>query len=212
MARSYAKTYGMNVTLSNCSNNYGPWQHDEKLIPTIIRRCLAHTLVPLYGNGLNVRDWLWVNDHCRALDLIFIKRHRVLVTTWEGIVSEVISILLKESADCSMRCCLGAVINTESSSPLLTIGQDMISDMPSMRKTGTRSRVGANNAVPCRTEADCGVVSRTVQGGRGNLIEVCRDLRMRDLTAVKLKIQHNSTSEVRQPVKPHFSLLEFGDE
>lgn len=71
MARSYAKTYGMNVTLSNCSNNYGPWQHDEKLIPTIIRRCLAHTLVPLYGNGLNVRDWLWVNDHCRALDLIF---------------------------------------------------------------------------------------------------------------------------------------------
>ena len=71
MARSYAKTYGMNVTLSNCSNNYGPWQHDEKLIPTIIRRCLSHSLVPLYGNGLNVRDWLWVNDHCRALDLIF---------------------------------------------------------------------------------------------------------------------------------------------
>lgn len=134
MARSYAKTYGMNVTLSNCSNNYGHWQHDEKLIPTIIRRCLSHILVPLYGNGLNVRDWLWVNDHCRALDLIFIKRHRVLVTTWEGIVSEAISILLKESADCSMRCTLGVVINTESSSPLLTIGQDMISDMPSMRK------------------------------------------------------------------------------
>lgn len=81
-----------------------------------------------------------------------------------------------------------------------------------MRKNWNEISVGANNAVPCRTEADCGVVSRTVQGGRGNLIEVCRDLRMRDLTAVKLKIQHNSTSEVRQPVKPHFSLLEFGDE
>lgn len=73
-----------------------------------------------------------------------------------------------------------------------------------MRKTGTRSRVEASNAVPCRTEADCGVVSRTVSGGWGNLIEMCRDLRMRDLTAVKSKIQHNSISEVRQAVKPHF--------
>lgn len=71
LVRSYARTYGMNVTLSNCSNNYGPWQHAEKLIPTIIARCLAHQPIPIYGTGCNVRDWLWVGDHCRAVDKIF---------------------------------------------------------------------------------------------------------------------------------------------
>ena len=71
MVRSYGRTYGMNVTISNCSNNYGPWQHSEKLIPTVIRKCLAHEPIPLYGTGLNVRDWLWVGDHCRAIDMIF---------------------------------------------------------------------------------------------------------------------------------------------
>ena len=69
--KAYARTYGMNVTISNCSNNYGPWQHDEKLIPTVIRKCLAHEAIPVYGTGRNVRDWLWVGDHCRAIDLIF---------------------------------------------------------------------------------------------------------------------------------------------
>lgn len=71
LVQAYAKTYGMNVTISNCSNNYGPWQHNEKLIPTVIRKCLAHEPIPVYGTGLNVRDWLWVGDHCRAIDLIF---------------------------------------------------------------------------------------------------------------------------------------------
>ena len=71
LVKAYARTYGMNVTISNCSNNYGPWQHDEKLIPTVIRRCLAHEPIPVYGTGRNVRDWLWVGDHCRAIDLIF---------------------------------------------------------------------------------------------------------------------------------------------
>ena len=61
----------MNVTTSNCSNNYGPKQHSEKLIPTIIRKCLAEEPIPVYGNGLNIRDWLYVLDHCRAIDLIF---------------------------------------------------------------------------------------------------------------------------------------------
>lgn len=71
LVRAYHHTYGMNVTISNCSNNYGPWQHSEKLIPTVIRKCLAHEAIPVYGNGLNIRDWLWVGDHCRAIDYVF---------------------------------------------------------------------------------------------------------------------------------------------
>ncbi|WP_051347031.1 dTDP-glucose 4,6-dehydratase [Oxalobacter paraformigenes] len=70
IVRAYHHTYGMNVTTSNCSNNYGPKQHSEKLIPTIIRKCLAGEAIPVYGNGQNVRDWLYVLDHCKAIDLI----------------------------------------------------------------------------------------------------------------------------------------------
>ena len=71
LVRAYVKTFGINATISHCSNNYGPWQHAEKFIPTVIGKCLAHEPIPLYGTGLNVRDWLWVEDHCRAVDLIF---------------------------------------------------------------------------------------------------------------------------------------------
>lgn len=71
MVRAYHHTYGMNVTTSNCSNNYGPKQHAEKLIPTIIRKCLAGEPIPVYGKGENIRDWLYVLDHCKAIDLIY---------------------------------------------------------------------------------------------------------------------------------------------
>lgn len=71
LVRAYNRTYGMNTTISNCSNNYGPWQHSEKLIPTIIRKCLERKAIPIYGTGSNIRDWIWVEDHCRAVDLIF---------------------------------------------------------------------------------------------------------------------------------------------
>lgn len=71
LVRAYVHTYGMNATISNCSNNYGPWQHAEKLIPTVIRKCLVHEPIPVYGTGQNVRDWLWAGDHCRAIDAIF---------------------------------------------------------------------------------------------------------------------------------------------
>lgn len=71
LVRAYHHTYGMNVTTSNCSNNYGPKQHNEKLIPTIIRKCLAEQSIPVYGKGANVRDWLYVLDHCKAIDLIY---------------------------------------------------------------------------------------------------------------------------------------------
>lgn len=69
--RSYFHTYHMNVVVTNCSNNFGPHQHDEKLIPTVIRKALNHQNIPVYGKGENVRDWLFVQDHCRAIDLVF---------------------------------------------------------------------------------------------------------------------------------------------
>ncbi len=73
LVRAYHHTYGMDVTTSNCSNNYGPKQHDEKLIPTIIRKCLAGEAIPIYGKGENVRDWLYALDHCKAIDLVYHK-------------------------------------------------------------------------------------------------------------------------------------------
>ncbi|MGN0542822.1 MAG: dTDP-glucose 4,6-dehydratase [Acutalibacteraceae bacterium] len=67
---AYHRTYGLPVTISRCSNNYGPYQFPEKLIPLMIMKALADESLPVYGNGLNVRDWLYVEDHCRAIDLI----------------------------------------------------------------------------------------------------------------------------------------------
>ena len=71
LVRSYFHTYGMNVVTTNCSNNYGPKQNKEKLIPTIIRKALAEQPIPVYGDGKNVRDWLYVLDHCKGVDLVF---------------------------------------------------------------------------------------------------------------------------------------------
>lgn len=72
LVEAYAKTFGLNTTISHCSNNFGPWQHTEKFIPTVIRKCLAHEPIPIYGTGLNIRDWLWVEDHCSAIETIFL--------------------------------------------------------------------------------------------------------------------------------------------
>jgi dTDP-glucose 4,6-dehydratase len=71
LARAWHHTYGLNTVITNCSNNYGPHQHDEKLIPTIIRKALAGEKIPIYGDGRNVRDWLFVRDHCAGIDLAF---------------------------------------------------------------------------------------------------------------------------------------------
>jgi dTDP-glucose 4,6-dehydratase len=73
LVRSYFHTYGLNVVTTNCSNNYGPKQHDEKLIPTIIRKALSGEDIPIYGDGTNIRDWLYVEDHCIGIDLAFNK-------------------------------------------------------------------------------------------------------------------------------------------
>ena len=76
LAMAYHRTYGLPVTISRCSNNYGPYQFPEKLIPLMIANCLNDKPLPVYGKGLNVRDWLYVVDHCRAIDLI-IRKGRV---------------------------------------------------------------------------------------------------------------------------------------
>ena len=67
---SYYRTFGLPVTISRCSNNYGPYHFPEKLIPLMVINALANKPLPVYGEGLNVRDWLYVEDHCRAIDLI----------------------------------------------------------------------------------------------------------------------------------------------
>jgi len=73
LVNAYHHTYKMDTVITNCSNNFGPHQHDEKLIPTVIRSALTHQKIPVYGKGENVRDWLFVTDHCRAIDEVFHK-------------------------------------------------------------------------------------------------------------------------------------------
>ncbi|WP_308513855.1 dTDP-glucose 4,6-dehydratase [uncultured Turicimonas sp.] len=71
--RSYFKTYGLPTLISNCSNNYGPRQYPEKLIPLMVLNAVSNKPLPIYGTGLNIRDWIYVEDHCEALDLILSK-------------------------------------------------------------------------------------------------------------------------------------------
>ncbi|WKU45803.1 dTDP-glucose 4,6-dehydratase [Streptomyces sp. VNUA116] len=73
IVRAYHRTHGLDVRVTRCSNNYGPYQHPEKLIPNFVTRLLTGRRVPLYGDGLNVREWLHVDDHCRALHLVLTK-------------------------------------------------------------------------------------------------------------------------------------------
>ncbi len=70
LVMAYYRTYGLPVTISRCSNNYGPYQFPEKLIPLMIANALENKPLPVYGEGINVRDWLYVGDHCRAIDLV----------------------------------------------------------------------------------------------------------------------------------------------
>jgi len=70
MARAYGKTYGLNISITRCSNNYGPYHFPEKVIPLFVTNLLDGKKVPLYGEGLNVRDWLFVADHCRGVQLV----------------------------------------------------------------------------------------------------------------------------------------------
>ncbi len=71
IVRSYYHTYGLNTLITNCSNNYGAKQHSEKFIPTIIKKALSSQNIPIYGDGKNIRDWLFVLDHCTGIDLVY---------------------------------------------------------------------------------------------------------------------------------------------
>jgi len=73
LVRSYRETYGLNTLITNCSNNYGPKQHEEKLIPKIIHNAICGKQIPIYGDGKNVRDWLYVLDHCKGINLVYHK-------------------------------------------------------------------------------------------------------------------------------------------
>ncbi len=73
LVRSYHKTYSLDVVITRCSNNYGPYQFPEKLIPLMITNALQNQALPVYGDGMNVRDWIHVKDHCRAIDLVLRK-------------------------------------------------------------------------------------------------------------------------------------------
>ncbi|MEW5755434.1 MAG: dTDP-glucose 4,6-dehydratase [Pseudomonadota bacterium] len=73
LVRAYHHTYGLNVTTSNCSNNYGPYHFPEKLIPLTLTNIMQRKPVPIYGDGLNIRDWLYVEDHCRGIELLLEK-------------------------------------------------------------------------------------------------------------------------------------------
>ena len=73
IALAYCETYKMNISVTNCSNNYGPYQHHEKLIPHMISLAMQDKQLPVYGQGLNIRDWLYVEDHCEAIDLVLHK-------------------------------------------------------------------------------------------------------------------------------------------
>lgn len=73
IVRAYYETYGMPVNITRCSNNYGPYQHIEKLIPLVITNCMQDKKVPVYGDGMQIRDWLYVEDHCSAIDTVLHK-------------------------------------------------------------------------------------------------------------------------------------------
>lgn len=76
LVRSYHRTYGLPTITTHCSNNYGPYQHGEKFLPTIIHACFAGRSIPVYGDGTNIRDWLYVADHCAGIDAV-LRRGRV---------------------------------------------------------------------------------------------------------------------------------------
>ncbi len=107
LVKAYHDTYGMPVAITRCSNNYGPFQFPEKLIPLTIRNALNHQQLPIYGDGKQVRDWLYVEDHCTALDLVFETGETGEVyniggnNEWENIrlVKVLVSVLNEETGD-----------------------------------------------------------------------------------------------------------------
>lgn len=110
MVKAYFDTYGLPILITRCSNNYGPYQFPEKLIPLMIRNALNHQPLPVYGDGRQVRDWLYVEDHCNAIDLVYRKGTPGEVyniggnNEWENIeiVNLIVSLLQEETDDPSI--------------------------------------------------------------------------------------------------------------
>lgn len=107
VVKAFHDTYGMPVNITRCSNNYGPFQFPEKLIPLLINNALNHKPIPVYGDGTQIRDWLYVDDHCRAIDLVLEKGLTGEVyniggsNEWENvkIIKKIIALLGKETND-----------------------------------------------------------------------------------------------------------------
>lgn len=107
LVKAYFDTYGLPILITRCSNNYGPYQFPEKLIPLMIRNALNHQPLPVYGDGRQVRDWLYVEDHCKAVDLVYQKGTPGEIyniggnNEWEniGIVKLIVSLLREETGD-----------------------------------------------------------------------------------------------------------------
>ena len=105
LVNAWHHTYGLPVVLTNCSNNYGPWQFPEKLIPVVILKAAAGEPIPLYGDGQNVRDWLYVEDHVDALLLAATRGSWAAATAWEAMGNARTKRWWKRSAVRSMTCC-----------------------------------------------------------------------------------------------------------
>lgn len=122
LVRAWHHTYGLPVTTSNCSNNYGPYQHPEKFIPTIIRCCFEQKPIPIYGDGTNIRDWLYVEDHCSGVDTV-IRQGKPGETYNIGGQNELANIDM-----CHLICSLmdGLVVNDSLSRDLICFVEDRL--------------------------------------------------------------------------------------
>ncbi len=160
LVRAWHATYGLPVVLSNCSNNYGPWQFPEKLIPLMIAKALAHERLPVYGQGDQVRDWLHVEDHARALHLILTR----------GRLAKAIMLAAMRSGPISMSFTASAISSTDwkavaphrgaRSSPMSPTGPAMTSAMRWIRQDRRRTRLATARDVRKRACPDGRLVSR----------------------------------------------------
>ena len=135
--RSYQETYGLNTNISNCSNNYGPYQFPEKLIPLVITNILESKALPIYGDGKQIRDWLYVDDHARGIDLIMRKGRKGEsyniggINEWSnidivGLICDLVDNRLSESADLQKQYPNAPVCHGKSARDLITHVKDRL--------------------------------------------------------------------------------------
>ena len=156
---AYWRTYGLPCTISRCSNNYGPYQFPEKLIPLMIANALNDKPLPVYGEGKNVRDWLYVEDHCKAIDLII----------HQGRVGEVYNIgVHNEMANIDIvRLICRELDKPESLITYVGIGRGMICATPSIPPRSTASSAGCRKpGSPTASGRPSGGIWKTAPGGR----------------------------------------------